>query len=464
MVQVLPALPSIGEHLGAVLAEFGGHISQGIKEHRANQKDLEIEGALNSPELTEMQRIGLVSRLSPQRQKTYASLLAPLLKQQGQAQQAKEQIGNAFQQRQQPQGQQQQTRQAQQPQFQSQQAQIQPQQLPMFQQLLDQTLGQQQNQMRGAPEMQQMQQPMMSPITEVPGHGMVGQQAMQAPQEPQTPLDAIAQQFGVPPLSEWSKDELNWARAQKRSPNPMLQQLAAVADIEGERRAETGKPQEKQLNIDIERGNEILKANSAKRQELFLRRADQEMVDDALASGKTGGLDMNFWAEVTGVNAFRTAEGAQLKSAGKNYFLRSLSQVGARPNQFLEKTLESAMVNVTNPVEANRVISAANRFALDTEEKRVELIEQYSEEERAKKGYVTPQIEDRATKALKPYVMQRQKELIGEVKDIKAGAAAKGANLGIDEVAMRSPDGEAFAVPKSDLKKLQKAGWSVVRQ
>jgi hypothetical protein len=86
MVQVLPYVPSFGEQ---ALPALGNVIGSAIGQHYANKKkestkakDTELYEQLQNPELSPIQRIALVGKMSPESQKTVSSLLAPLLKEQ----------------------------------------------------------------------------------------------------------------------------------------------------------------------------------------------------------------------------------------------------------------------------------------------------------------------------------------------------------------------------------------------
>jgi hypothetical protein len=89
MVQVLPQIPSFGNRLAQVLGDSIGAIGEGYIQGQTNKKDANIlqqlgaggkqEGDKFVP-YTPIEKIGLIAKLSAEKQKTVGSLMAPLLK------------------------------------------------------------------------------------------------------------------------------------------------------------------------------------------------------------------------------------------------------------------------------------------------------------------------------------------------------------------------------------------------
>lgn len=84
MPNVLPYIPSFGESLAPILTQVGGAINAGIQKRVGDKKDAQIFDQLQNTQtpLSPLQQISLISKLSPERQKTAASLLGPILKEQ----------------------------------------------------------------------------------------------------------------------------------------------------------------------------------------------------------------------------------------------------------------------------------------------------------------------------------------------------------------------------------------------
>lgn len=84
MPNVLPYIPSFGERLAPTLAHVGGQMGQALQKRADEKKDADIFKQLLSPEqqLTPLQGITLVSRLSPERRKTFEAVYGPILQEQ----------------------------------------------------------------------------------------------------------------------------------------------------------------------------------------------------------------------------------------------------------------------------------------------------------------------------------------------------------------------------------------------
>ena len=78
------------------------------------------------------------------------------------------------------------------------------------------------------------------------------------------------------------------------------------------------------------------------------------MMNDAIASKNLGFWSSDNLAEITGVEAFRSPEGAIFKTASKEYFLGNISRAGARPNQWIEQQISDMMAKIGNLQKMNK--------------------------------------------------------------------------------------------------------------
>lgn len=171
---------------------------------------------------------------------------------------------------------------------------------------------------------------------------------------------------------------------------------------------------------------------------------EQAILDIQEASPKVSGLD--YIADITGFEPFRSAEGAKLKTGIKDFFLSDLTRVGARPNQWIEQQLADALPKIGRSKEANLITAEGMKFKVDLAKKRMESIDDLAEEDRKKYGYVKGDIDSRAYKDMKKYVIDRQKVLQENIKKIKAD------NKGKKNVArMISPEGSVYEVSSDDI-------------
>lgn len=166
---------------------------------------------------------------------------------------------------------------------------------------------------------------------------------------------------------------------------------------------------------------------------------------------------LDYIADVTGFEPLRSASGAKLKTAIKDFFLSDLTRFGGRPNMFIEKQLAEALPKLGRSKEANLVVAAGMKFKVDLAKKRIEIIDRLAEEDKDKFGYVRGNIDSRASNEMKKYVVDRQKQLKDEMEAIKK-APPKGVSK---MVRVRSPDGEIFEIERNDLNEAQEHGFQL---
>lgn len=170
---------------------------------------------------------------------------------------------------------------------------------------------------------------------------------------------------------------------------------------------------------------------------------EQAILDIKEASPNVSALD--YFADITGFEPLRSAEGAKLKTGIKDFFLSDLSRVGARPNQWIEQQLADALPKIGRSTEANLITAEGLQFKVDLAKKRVELIDKLSEEDRKKFGFVKGDIDSRAFKEMKKYTIDRQKELYDDIKKIKSQNKGKK-----NTFRMTSQDGSVYEVDSND--------------
>src|SRR5208337_5209159 len=78
MVQVLPYVPGFGERLGATLAQAGGSALEAFNKKHAQKQDIGIFQQLENAELSPLQKISMVGKLSQEGQKLYNTHYAPM--------------------------------------------------------------------------------------------------------------------------------------------------------------------------------------------------------------------------------------------------------------------------------------------------------------------------------------------------------------------------------------------------
>jgi hypothetical protein len=179
---------------------------------------------------------------------------------------------------------------------------------------------------------------------------------------------------------------------------------------------------------------------------------EQAIKDIKEAAPSVGAQD--YFADVTGFEPLRSAQGAKLKTAIKDFFLSDLTRAGTRPNQWIEQQLADALPKIGRSKEANLVTAAGMEFKVDLAKKRIELLDELAEQDREKYGYVKADIDSRASKKMSKYVADRQKELETSIKKIKSEAKGKK-----EFVRMKSPDGSVYEILSDDVDAAKEHGY-----
>ncbi len=116
----------------------------------------------------------------------------------------------------------------------------------------------------------------------------------------------------------------------------------------------------------------------------------------------------DYIADILHYEPFRTASGAQLKAATKDFLFKTIISLGGRQNQWIEQQAESALTKSGRPKEANLTVEAIKRFELEVEKKRSEIISRLAKDDKKEFGYEKGDLDERAAEELVPYVQERE--------------------------------------------------------
>lgn len=143
--------------------------------------------------------------------------------------------------------------------------------------------------------------------------------------------------------------------------------------------------------------------------------------ESALAEKDLGYFSRDNLANITGVEGLRSKEGAVFNAAAKNFFLADLESSVGRPNQFLEKILTKAIFDVGKSNEANEALLKFYKNQVDIDEKKIEISDQLEDFYTQKMGYVPGNIGRLVDAQLKPYALEKEKELESQFKSFAPG-------------------------------------------
>ncbi len=206
--------------------------------------------------------------------------------------------------------------------------------------------------------------------------------------------------------------------------------------------------------------DEVFKRADKIAAEIPQKNAALQGMELAVKEGNVGFFSRDNLAELTGVEGFRSPEGAIFLTASKEYFLGSLKRAGARPNQWIEKQIQKMLPKIGRSREANLSVVEALRADLDVEKRGIELTQELGEESEEKYGYVHRNLGSQINKKLEVFANKRQKELEITLRRIIKEAAApsklKKTSPGMINIVL--PDGRIGQVPKERLKKALELG------
>lgn len=193
-----------------------------------------------------------------------------------------------------------------------------------------------------------------------------------------------------------------------------------------------GRAAQKEEQFRLQQEAPIKKAE-IKRSEKFLdkiedsrksvQRAKSSLIsaETALAERDLGFFSRDNLANLTGVEALRSKEGAVFNAAAKNFFLADLESAVGRPNQFLEKILTKAIFDVGKSNEANDALLKFYKNQVDIDEQKIEITDQLEDFYTEKLGYVPGNIGRLVDAQLKPYAQAKEKELESQFKTFAPG-------------------------------------------
>lgn len=196
--------------------------------------------------------------------------------------------------------------------------------------------------------------------------------------------------------------------------------------------------------------------------EISIRLAE-DAIEDPAAKGKWNAFK-DFLADKTGYEGFRSAKGAELQSAIKQYFLGDLSSIkGGRPNQLIEKQLLDAYPKIGRDPIANQKILAGMKMQHEIAREKVRVSRELEEKYLSEYGHLPVGFQAIVKKQMKPIADRLEKQTIktldslskfqNEFEKLSSKSLKKG------EVLMLSPDGEYLAVPKTQYDEAKKQGY-----
>lgn len=177
----------------------------------------------------------------------------------------------------------------------------------------------------------------------------------------------------------------------------------------------------------------------------------------------------NFWGDFLEAKGLpgeyvRTSSASALQSAVKELLLSDIGRIkGGRPNQFIERSLSQSYPKAGYDPKANEKIYSALEMGLDVAEKEIEIYDKISKKYESIGKVVPGNVATLVNRELKPYVTEREKQLVKKYKEIDSGTSKK-ISPSQNTVRIVNPNdlSQDYMVTPENAKKAKEAGWRIV--
>lgn len=258
-------------------------------------------------------------------------------------------------------------------------------------------------------------------------YGLGGDVASNGQADPSTPPPNVPNPIpGSTPVSQpkesvfkrLSKDQLIklTGHPDREIAEPAKAQLDAIKNEE-----KIGQGQRDALfKSDLSRADKFMDETDAIASTIPRKESALSLMNDAIANRNLSYFSPDNLAEVTGIEGFRSPEGAIFKTAGKEYFLGNIARAGARPNQWIEQQIQDMMTKIGRSTEANLSVNRALENELDLDKERVRLTDEVSDKLRSEGNLSQGKLGSMVNRQLSQYAEKKQIELFNDLRAIKS--------------------------------------------
>ncbi len=197
-------------------------------------------------------------------------------------------------------------------------------------------------------------------------------------------------------------------------------EVANMAKTELQRRDLSQKRFESQRKYESEIATPFLKKVDASRDAVRQKESAVDLMKNAIEEGNLGFFSKDNLANFLGRfgEGLRTAKGAQLLNAQKEFLLGNIQRAGTRPNQWIEQQISQMLARVGRTDEANLTVTEALKAETDIERKKIQVTDELADKYRKEIGYVPANIGAMVDKQLKPYADEIQNKLAYRLREL----------------------------------------------
>jgi len=196
------------------------------------------------------------------------------------------------------------------------------------------------------------------------------------------------------------------------------QTVRRSANAEFERRKQDRKAFVEDRKFETDRSKKFLEEVDKSRDVVRGKENAIDLWERALEEGDLSFFSRDNLANVTGIEAFRTAKGAEFITGTKEFLLGNIQRAGARPNMWIEKQISKMLPLIGRSAEANQAVVSSLKAETQIQRKKVELTDQLSEQFENELGYVPGNISRLVDQAMEPFAQEIQDQLAFKLRVI----------------------------------------------
>lgn len=246
-------------------------------------------------------------------------------------------------------------------------------------------------------------------------------QAIQPVQQPAAQMNPMqSQQQPIPQQNVFQRATEDQLIAMQSSGIPQIQQGAKA---EQDRRNSERKDFRADRDFAYKRAGKFLENIDESRKTVGDQSEALNLMENAVKEGNTEFFSKDNFANFLGKygEGLRTAKGAQLLNAQKEFLVSDIGRVGNRPNMWIEQQISGALTKIGRSDEANLTVVEALRSRNDRDKKRIEVTDALEQQymkppSEGGLGYVPGNIASLVDQAMKPYNEQIQKRLAYKIR------------------------------------------------
>lgn len=159
------------------------------------------------------------------------------------------------------------------------------------------------------------------------------------------------------------------------------------------------------------KSDKYLEEIEASAAEMESQQAALNQMEQAVTDKSYLGNFADWFADVSGAEIFRTAKGAQLVGAKKDFLIKSIRGLAGRPNQWIEQQINSMFATAGRSEEANQKSVAILKASLAKQNHKNEIAMALRDAYEEKLGYVPRNISSQVDQLTKDYNKKEEKRL-----------------------------------------------------